>query len=80
MSQCFKVLESGDIIEGLTKISSFDAISLLTGELEEYRIVDAVSRQAANAISEKISSLDVSGITVTGVDYSVANSEVSLTK
>ena len=68
------------LIEVLTKISSFDAISLLTGELEEYRIVDAVSRQAASAISEKISSLDVSGVTITGVDYSIANSEVSLTK
>ena len=80
MSQCFKVLEDGDILERLTKLSSFNAISRLTGEQDYYKIVDLASRQAANIISEKISNLDISGVTVTGVDYSIANSEVSLTK
>ena len=80
MSQCFKVLEDEDILERLTKISSFDAISRLTDEQDYYKIIDLASRQSASAISEKISNLDVSSITITGVDYSIANSEVSLTK
>lgn len=80
MSVCFKVLESGDVIENLVKISSFRTQSRLTGNLDTVEIVDIVSRQKAEEITEKISQLDTPNTTVTGVDYSIGNSYISLLK
>lgn len=80
MNTCFKVLQAGDVIERLTKISSFTANSKLSNEMSDVLLIDSVSRQKALALTSEMEELNSQGVTVTGIDYSLVTHELSLVK
>lgn len=80
MSTCFKILQAGDVIEQLTKISSFEANSKLSNETSNVLLIDSVSRQKASALTSEMEELNSQGVVITGIDYSLVTHELSLVK
>lgn len=76
----FKILEENDDINLLTKLSSFVVKDTKTGTRYDCVAEDSVSRKKASEISQRAANSGVTPVTLTGVDYSVANGELSLLK